>query len=129
MTPDMIVSTAADISIAILSLALILTAVRVVRGPTLPDRALSLDMLVAVAMGFIVVIAIRSGFTLYIDIAIALGLVGFLATVAFARFIRSSAMRYETEAGFQVRPHPMAYDSGSSGEDVPVVSADEAKKE
>ena len=74
MTPDMIVSAAADISIGILSLALILTAVRVVRGPTLPDRVLSLDMLVAVAIGFIVVIAIRSGFTLYIDIAIALGL-------------------------------------------------------
>ncbi|MET3599215.1 cation:proton antiporter [Martelella mangrovi] len=129
MTPDMIVGTAADIAIAILSLALVLTAFRVVRGPTLPDRVLALDMLVAVAMGFIVMIAIRTGFTLYVDIAIALGLVGFLATVAFARFIRSSAMRDETETGFQVRPHPMAYDSGSAGEDVPVVSADAAKKE
>ncbi|WP_319517200.1 cation:proton antiporter [uncultured Martelella sp.] len=129
MTPDMIVGVAADIAIAILSLALVLTAFRVVRGPTLPDRVLALDMLVAVAMGFIVMIAIRTGFTLYVDIAIALGLVGFLATVAFARFIRSSAMRDETETGFQVRPHPMAYDAGSAGEDVPVVSADAAKKE
>ena len=58
---------------------------------------------------------------------IALGLVGFLATVAFARFIRSSAMRADTETGFEVKPHPMAYDSGPSGEDVPVVSADAEK--
>nr|WP_272210626.1 cation:proton antiporter [Marinicella sp. W31]MDC2876527.1 cation:proton antiporter [Marinicella sp. W31] len=129
MTPDMIVDVAADLSIAILSLALLLTAFRVIKGPTLPDRVLALDMLVAVAMGFIVVIAIRTGFTLYIDIAIALGLVGFLATVAFARFIRSSGMRDETETGFGVKPHPMAYDSGASGEDVPVVSADRDKKE
>lgn len=124
MTPDDIVRHAADISIALLSLALLLTAYRVVKGPTLPDRVLALDMIVAVAMGFIVAIAIRTGFTLYIDIAIALGLVGFLATVAFARFVRSSAMRDDSEAEIQIKPHPMAYDFGPDGEDVPVVSAD-----
>ncbi|MCO5136260.1 MAG: monovalent cation/H+ antiporter complex subunit F [Shinella sp.] len=42
-------------------------------------------LLVAIAIGFIAVLAIRTGFNLYI-IAIALGLVSFLATVAFARF-------------------------------------------
>ncbi|WP_082074814.1 cation:proton antiporter [Martelella endophytica] len=128
MTPDLIVRWAADISIIFLSIALLLTAFRAVKGPTLPDRALALDMIVAVGMGFIVVIAIRSGFTLYIDIAIALGLVGFLATVAFARFIRSSGMRAETEAGFAVKPHPMAYDEGESGDGIPVVSADADKE-
>ena len=82
-----IVSAAATVSLAILSLALLLTVFRVVVGPTLPDRVLALDMLAATAIGFIAVIAIKTGFTLYIDIAIALGLVGFLATIAFARFI------------------------------------------
>ena len=74
-------------ALVVLSLALLLTVLRILRGPTLPDRVLGLDMLVAIAIGFIAVIAIRTGFNLYIDIAIALGLVGFLATVAFARFI------------------------------------------
>jgi multicomponent Na+:H+ antiporter subunit F len=46
-------------------------------------------MLVGIAIGFIAVIAIRTSFNLYVDIAIALALVGFLATVAFARFILS----------------------------------------
>jgi multicomponent Na+:H+ antiporter subunit F len=73
----------------VLSLAFLLTVYRVVKGPTLPDRIIALDMLVGIAIGFIAVIAIRTGFTLYIDIAIALGLVGFLATVAFARFVLS----------------------------------------
>ena len=82
-----IVSAAAMVSLAILSLAFLLTVFRVVIGPTLPDRVLALDMLAALAIGFIAVIAIKTGFILYIDIAIALGLVGFLATVAFARFI------------------------------------------
>ena len=46
-------------------------------------------MLVGVAIGFIAVIGIASGLNFNVDIAIALGLVGFLATVAFARFVLS----------------------------------------
>jgi multicomponent Na+:H+ antiporter subunit F len=82
-----IISVAALLSLSILGLAFLLTVYRVVIGPTLPDRVLALDMLVAIAIGFIAVMAAETGFTLYIDIAISLGLVGFLATVAFARFI------------------------------------------
>ncbi|CAN0653475.1 cation:proton antiporter [Nitratireductor sp. OM-1] len=83
------------VALALLSLSFLLTVVRVLMGPSLPDRVLALDMLVTIAIGFIAVIGIRTGFTLYLDIAIALGLVGFLATVAFARFVLSR--RYEQE--------------------------------
>lgn len=75
------------IALGLLCLSFALTVIRVIRGPTLPDRVLALDMLVAVAIGFIAIIGIKTGYSLYVDIAIALGLVGFLATVAFARFI------------------------------------------
>ncbi len=77
------------IALALLSISFLITVFRVVIGPTLPDRILALDMLVAVALGFIAVIGIKTGYALYLDIAIALGLVGFLATVAFARFVMS----------------------------------------
>lgn len=77
------------VALGLLSLSFLLTVGRVVLGPTLPDRVLALDMLVAIAIGFIAVLGIKTGYTLYLDIAIALGLVGFLATVAFARFIMS----------------------------------------
>uniref|UniRef100_UPI0035324470 cation:proton antiporter n=1 Tax=Pararhizobium sp. IMCC3301 TaxID=3067904 RepID=UPI0035324470 len=78
-----------NISLAMLVSAFLLIIVRIVRGPTLPDRVLALDMLVAVGIGFIAVIGIKTGFFLYIDVAIALGLIGFLATVAFARYVLS----------------------------------------
>lgn len=84
---DTILSIATWLGLALLIGAFLLTVWRVVQGPTLPDRVVALDMLVGIVIGFIALIAIRTGFTLYIDIAIALGLVGFLATVAFARFI------------------------------------------
>ncbi|MCA1441544.1 cation:proton antiporter [Ensifer sp. IC4062] len=93
-----VLSAAIGFALLLLSAALLLTVLRIVRGPTLPDRVLGLDMLVAIAIGLIAVIAIKTGFDLYIDIAIALGLVGFLATVAFARFILTRGLAPEQSA-------------------------------
>ncbi|MBB4065760.1 cation:proton antiporter [Gellertiella hungarica] len=87
MSSSSLLALAATIALPVLALSLAATAWRVVRGPTLADRVLALDMLTAIAIGFMAVFSILTGYSLYIDIAIALGLVGFLATVAFARFI------------------------------------------
>ena len=87
MSASEILSWSTTIALAVVSLSFLLTVLRVLLGPTLPDRVLGLDMLVSLAIGFMALFAIRTGYALYIDIAIALGLVGFLATVAFARFI------------------------------------------
>ena len=73
--------------LAVLCLSLLLTTLRVIKGPTLPDRVLAHDMLVTIAIGFIAMLGRESSFGYHVDIAIALGLVGFLATVAFARFV------------------------------------------
>jgi multicomponent Na+:H+ antiporter subunit F len=81
------------VALVVLAVAFLLTVWRVIQGPTLADRVVALDMLTGIVIGFIALIAIRTGFTLYIDIAISLGLVGFLATVAFARFILSRGRR------------------------------------
>lgn len=92
MVHSAFLSTAIFIGLVILCLSFIVTVFRVVKGPTLPDRILGLDMLVSVAIGFTAVIGIKTGYALYVDIAIALGLVGFLATVAFARFVMTQGM-------------------------------------
>ncbi len=78
-------------AIIMLLIAMLATTLRIILGPTLADRVLALDMLVAIAIGFIALIAIQTGHVLYIDIALALGLVGFLATIALARFIETTA--------------------------------------
>jgi multicomponent Na+:H+ antiporter subunit F len=89
---------ATTIALALLSLALLLTFVRLLRGPTLPDRVLALDMLTTIAIGYVGVFAIKTGFTLYIDIAVAVALAGFLATLAFARYVLSRKAGEETVA-------------------------------
>ncbi|WP_455272279.1 cation:proton antiporter [Rhizobium herbae] len=106
MNASSILTFSTSFALVTLSLGLLLTVLRILRGPSLPDRVLGLDMLVAIAIGFIAVIAIRSGFNLYIDIAIALSLVGFLATVAFARFILARGLSPEMEKGQESLPKP-----------------------
>lgn len=75
------------IALCLLSAALLLSVVRIVIGPTLADRVLGLDLLTIQALGFVGTLAVRTGFFIYLDIAIALGLLGFLATIAFARYL------------------------------------------
>ncbi|MBJ3785143.1 cation:proton antiporter [Devosia sediminis] len=87
MTAELFIDWATLIALVLLGLALVASMVRIVIGPSLSDRVLALDLLTVVAMGFIGAIAVRTGLWLYLDIAIALALLGFLATVALARYV------------------------------------------
>lgn len=91
MNPTDFLDWASMIALVLLALALLLSVVRIVRGPTVADRVLALDLLAVLAMGFVGALAVRTGLMLYLDIAVALALLGFLATVALARYILKSA--------------------------------------
>jgi len=82
-----LVGTSTMIAFGMLVISFFLTVVRLVRGPSIADRVLSLDFLFTLGMTFIGVYVVATGRDVYLDIAIALGLVGFLATVAYARFV------------------------------------------
>lgn len=70
-----------------LGLALLCAAIRLVRGPRAQDRVLSLDVLYVNAMLLVLTHGIRSGNTVYFEAALAIALVGFVATVALAKFL------------------------------------------
>jgi multicomponent Na+:H+ antiporter subunit F len=74
-----------------LLLATALGMLRFLCGPTDADRVVALDILFASAIGLCVAAALASGRVLYLDVAIGLALVGFVATVAWARMIERSA--------------------------------------
>lgn len=87
MSSDSLIDLLVSITLGLLALSFLITSVRIIKGPSLADRIVALDMLVAIGIGFIATIGFKTNYYLYIDIAIALGLVGFLSTVAFARFV------------------------------------------
>ncbi|MDX1711526.1 MAG: cation:proton antiporter [Rhodovibrionaceae bacterium] len=88
----------ASIGFVLLGLALILSFLRILSGPTLADRVVAIDLLTILAMGFIGLRVLVTGETLFLEIAIALGLVGFIATVFFARLVEARVDPYTREA-------------------------------
>ncbi|WP_181704309.1 cation:proton antiporter [Chthonobacter albigriseus] len=97
MTAADFLDVAVELTLIVLSLSLVLVSVRIILGPTLPDRIVALDLLVGVAVGFIAAFGIKTAAYQFLDIALALGLVGFLATVAFARFVLSRGRAGDAE--------------------------------
>ena len=81
------------ISQVIMGLALVLTFVRVVRGPSLPDRVVALELFSTTVVGLVGVYAIRSGVSSFLDAAIVIALMGFLAAIGFARFLERGGPR------------------------------------
>lgn len=78
---------AAAVSLAALALAFVLALVRLVLGPTLPDRAAAADLMAPFAIGIMAVTAIVLDSSSLIQPSLVLAFVAFLATVAFARYI------------------------------------------
>jgi len=70
-----------------LTLAMAVTAYRMLRGPRAQDRVLALDTMYVNAMLLLLVFGIGSGATIYFELALVIGLLGFVATVAMAKFL------------------------------------------
>jgi multicomponent Na+:H+ antiporter subunit F len=87
MTGDLFLFVSANIALGLLTLAVALTLLRLVRGPTLPDRVLALDLLATLAISLVGVLALTTGLSVYLDVALALCLVGFVASAALARYV------------------------------------------
>lgn len=85
--------TVIDIVFLMLSLALILAFVRLVRGPTLPDRVVALELLASLTVGFIATHAIATGEAKFLDVAVVLALLAFLAAVGFAHLLEQGGRR------------------------------------
>jgi multicomponent K+:H+ antiporter subunit F len=71
----------------LLALAMAAAAFRIMRGPRAQDRVLAMDALYVNSMLLLLVFGIGSGTTLYFEAALVIGLLGFVATVALAKFL------------------------------------------
>jgi multicomponent Na+:H+ antiporter subunit F len=75
------------VTLVTLGVALLVAFVRLVKGPTLPDRIVAMDLFGVLVVGLIVVLAGSSGVRATLDAAIVIALVGFLGTVAYATYV------------------------------------------
>jgi multicomponent Na+:H+ antiporter subunit F len=87
------------LTLSVLVVAVGLVVIRLVRGPTVADRVVALDVLSAVSIGFIATYTVATGAAALLDAALVVALVAFVATVAFARFIERRGRPPREEAG------------------------------
>lgn len=70
-----------------LALAAALTFIRLVRGPTLPDRVIALDLIGVLVVCMLVVMAASTAQRAFLDVAMVAALISFVGTVAYARYL------------------------------------------
>lgn len=75
------------IIIPILSISGLLVFVRFLKGPSLSDRVVSLDLLITIGIGIIAIYSIVNDKPTFLDIAMILALIAFLGTVAFSYYL------------------------------------------
>jgi len=95
MTVDVVHDIAVAVSATMLLAAVVCAGLRIVQGPAAPDRVVALDMLSLLGVAAVGLAVIVSGSVAFIDIALGVALVGFLATVAFAGFIERGSINEE----------------------------------
>jgi len=65
----------------------LLSAWRLVRGPSIPDRILALDTLYIDAIALLVLLGIHLGSDVYFEAALLIALMGFVGTVALCKYL------------------------------------------
>ncbi len=84
--PPMI-EVALALSAAMVSIAVVMSFLRLVWGPSLPDRVVALDLIAVEVVAAVAIYEIATEQPVLLDAAIVLALVAFLGTVAFARYV------------------------------------------
>ncbi len=71
----------------LLAVAILLMFIRFIKGPSLSDRVVSLDLLLTTGIGVIAVYSVYTDQATFLDIAMIMALIAFLGTVAYSYYL------------------------------------------
>jgi multicomponent Na+:H+ antiporter subunit F len=77
-------------ALTMLAIAAAVTFIRVIKGPTLADRVIAVDLIGVLMVCLLVVTASATAQQAFLDVAIVVALISFVGTVAYARYIERS---------------------------------------
>ena len=75
------------IILPLLSFSIVLVFIRFLKGPSIVDRIIALDLIVTIGIGIISIYSIINNQPNFLDIALILALIAFLGTVAFTYYL------------------------------------------
>ena len=87
MTPHALVGAAVVASMYLVGLAMLFALVRLLRGPTVPDRVLALDTLFVAAIAELVLLGMHLGTAVYFEAALIIAMLGFVSTVVLSKYV------------------------------------------
>ncbi|WP_136690126.1 monovalent cation/H+ antiporter complex subunit F [Halorhabdus amylolytica] len=76
-----------DAGLVVASAVTLFAAYRVIRGPTVPDRVVALDTIGTNVVAIAILFALRTGEGLFVTVSLVLAIIGFISTIAAARFV------------------------------------------
>lgn len=98
-TANAILDPAVTVLIVLVTVALGVTAYRLLTGPGYADRFIAIDMMTALAVAACALTALATGRGEFLDVALGLALIAFVATAAFAGFLERKAARVRSNGG------------------------------
>ncbi|MEA1873847.1 MAG: monovalent cation/H+ antiporter complex subunit F [Bacteroidota bacterium] len=81
------INTILIISAGFISLAMLFSLYRFIKGPSVSDRVVSFDIITISSLALIALIGLISGRAIYIDVALVYGLLGFIGIIVVARYL------------------------------------------
>lgn len=92
-------SLAVDLAFAIVMVSIAMGFYRIAKGPSFGDRVVALDMMTISIMAFCGLFAIFAEDRAFLDVAVVLALIGFLTTLALARFAERREFQEDDKTG------------------------------
>ncbi len=75
------------VSLTLFMFAIALSLYRVIRGPSLPDRAIALDTIGVNLISAIAIVSIVLKTKAYLEAILIIGILAFIGTIAFSKYI------------------------------------------
>ncbi len=84
---DQLAAVGATVFVVVLTVPICLAVLRMIVGPGFADRFIALDMLTALAVAVAALTSVSTGRREFLDVALGVALIGFVATCAIAAFL------------------------------------------
>ena len=75
------------LSLCLFTVTIIICLYRIIKGPSLPDRVVVLDMIGVNLLSMIAIISLLQRTTAYLEVILILGILSFIGTIAFSKFV------------------------------------------
>ncbi|HLS24153.1 MAG TPA: Na(+)/H(+) antiporter subunit F1 [Pseudogracilibacillus sp.] len=74
-------------SLVLVGIAIVITFIRIIIGPSFPDRVIAMDVIGVNLISAIAIVSILFSTYTFFDVILVLGILAFISTISFSKFI------------------------------------------